>query len=133
MLIYNGFIVASYMDRHKILLILSKRIYRTAHTGRTAVEDVGETGESAGAAPTARAYGVMTTWVEMLLSGDLVPVTALPPTKFETFGENLGTGAADRRIRWNVGSHNHHQAYLSIIFRCRFSDAGQLAMRRKLW
>ena len=29
------------MDRHKILLILSKRIYRTAHTGRPAVEDMG--------------------------------------------------------------------------------------------
>ena len=29
------------MDRHKILLILSKRIYRTAHTGWPAVEDMG--------------------------------------------------------------------------------------------
>jgi hypothetical protein len=30
-----------YMDRYKILLILSKRICRTAHTGRPAVEGMG--------------------------------------------------------------------------------------------
>ncbi len=29
------------MDRHKILLILSKRIYRTAHAGRPTVENMG--------------------------------------------------------------------------------------------
>jgi hypothetical protein len=38
---YIVFIMASYMDRHKILLILSKRIYRTAYTGRPAVENMG--------------------------------------------------------------------------------------------
>ena len=38
---YIIFIMASYMDRHKILLILSKRIYRTADTGRPAVENMG--------------------------------------------------------------------------------------------
>ena len=47
------------MDRHKILLILSKRIYRTAHTGRPAVEDMGvnHTGLLGPAAVMARAQG----------------------------------------------------------------------------
>ena len=32
---------ASYTDRHKTLLILSKRIYRTANTDRPVVEELG--------------------------------------------------------------------------------------------
>jgi hypothetical protein len=39
--LYVVFIVASNMHRHNILLILSKRIYRTAHAGRPTVEDMG--------------------------------------------------------------------------------------------
>ena len=35
------FIMASYMDRHKILLILSKHIDWAAYTGRPAVEEMG--------------------------------------------------------------------------------------------
>jgi hypothetical protein len=107
------------MDRHKILLILSKRIYRTAHAGRHAVEDMGvnHTGPLGPAAVMARAQGFLELieefrfmWRRMICRKDIthVPSRGDPmrwydfqrhfcsghssaPKTFETYGRNLGT------------------------------------------
>jgi len=81
------------MDRHKILLILSKRIYRTVHTGRPAVEEMGVRGASGfGRSGTSADRGLPVrpgaglVRVEItFLRGVFVPVIPLPLNHDEAF------------------------------------------------
>ena len=72
-------ILACYADRHNILLILSKRICRTAHAGRPTVEKMG--------VEQAIRRDELIRCVGMIFNGTFVPVIPLPQNHFETSGK----------------------------------------------